>query len=206
MKKHYRILPSTMINDYEFLDKLFSQIKMKDNRSCWESDNRYPGNRYYYSTIRYAGENYGIHRVVFSLWYGIEVPAKYDICHKCDNTQCCNPHHLFMATHSDNLKDRYKKEAEFKYLYNDLFEYEKTAFENFIKTNNMDMLSSFEFYKYGMVHSYLTYSKTEQEVHATFTTFMAYIKENEHLTKLAVDTATRLNCTHLIADDLNILY
>jgi len=31
------------------------------------------------------------------------------VCHKCDNTECCNPLHLFKGTQKDNLQDMIKK-------------------------------------------------------------------------------------------------
>lgn len=33
------------------------------------------------------------------------VPAGLDACHKCDNTQCVRPSHIFIGTRSDNMKD-----------------------------------------------------------------------------------------------------
>lgn len=34
-----------------------------------------------------------------------EIPADMEIAHRCDNRACCNPAHLFLATHEENMKD-----------------------------------------------------------------------------------------------------
>jgi len=36
-------------------------------------------------------------------------PGEFFVCHTCDNPPCCNPCHLFLGTHDDNIKDAVKK-------------------------------------------------------------------------------------------------
>jgi len=44
------------------------------------------------------------HRISWMIANG-SIPNGMCICHHCDNPGCVNPDHLFMGTHSDNMKD-----------------------------------------------------------------------------------------------------
>lgn len=78
------------------------RIDKKSEDECWE-----------FQGAKNAG-GYGIagiglvHREVYRRHYG-EIEEKLFVLHTCDNPACCNPKHLWVGTHTDNMMDMAKK-------------------------------------------------------------------------------------------------
>ena len=81
----------------------------KRNNSCWDWDGAhfssgYPG-FWLDNTQKRA------HRVMWTFVNG-DIPNGICVLHKCDNRGCVNPSHLFLGTHSDNMKDMVSKKRK----------------------------------------------------------------------------------------------
>ena len=49
------------------------------------------------------------HRVSMHLYKGMPMAEESEVCHSCDNTSCVNPGHLFIGSHTDNMRDMVSK-------------------------------------------------------------------------------------------------
>lgn len=57
-----------------------------------------------YGIIGIGQKLFRAHRVSWVLHNG-EIPADQHVLHTCDTRSCCNPAHLFLGTHADNMRD-----------------------------------------------------------------------------------------------------
>lgn len=61
-----------------------------------------------YARVQIGERKYAAHRLAYEIGVG-QIPAGMDICHRCDNPRCVNPHHLFAGTALDNVRDCIQK-------------------------------------------------------------------------------------------------
>lgn len=71
---------------------------------CWEW--KYTSLRYGY--FRIGRGMYKANRIAYFLHYEKD-PMNLEVMHSCDNPKCCNPAHLSLGTHFENMQDMAKK-------------------------------------------------------------------------------------------------
>jgi hypothetical protein len=95
------------------IEKIRARCFVTEN-GCWEWLGSCGMARY--GQVRIKGKLHATHRLAFKLCNPDVDTAGLEVCHKCDNSKCCNPEHLFLATHQENMKDRdIKLRHSFKY-------------------------------------------------------------------------------------------
>jgi len=77
-----------------------------DKTLCWEWTRGTTTRGYGAYTYQAYGRTYRTcHQIAYILHYKTPLDGKH-VLHTCDNPRCCNPHHLYLGTHKDNMKDK----------------------------------------------------------------------------------------------------
>lgn len=102
-------------------DVLWSKVEKRGEDECWN----WIGykNAGGYGRVQINEWQYYAHRVIFNLVnpgvIDLKAPKQTDekgfLLHTCDNPSCCNPKHLWVGTHRDNMEDKVKKNRQKKF-------------------------------------------------------------------------------------------
>jgi hypothetical protein len=89
------------------LDRLMRRIEHDTNGGCWLWSGAIITGAGY-GNIPVNGKTTAASRVAWTVFRG-PVPHGHFVCHKCDVRLCCNPDHLFVASHRENMADMARK-------------------------------------------------------------------------------------------------
>lgn len=95
----------------EQLDRFWSKVDVRNPSECWLWRGSKNERGYGRLTVNYKIRS--AHRTAYELEHGI-IPKGMSVCHTCDTPSCCNPAHLWVGTHQDNMQDAVKKGRKVK--------------------------------------------------------------------------------------------
>lgn len=99
--------------ELKHIRRLFSKLDIGDWDECWEYQGGCSSNGYGSIKIRPLGSRH-THRVTMEYWLGRPLATHEHVMHSCDNPPCCNPRHLSVGTHADNVADKMAKGRHIK--------------------------------------------------------------------------------------------
>src|ERR1700722_3874180 len=80
-------------------DRLWSRVKRKEGQ-CWPWAGCKNSDGYGFMHMR--GRSLPVHRIAYEVTRG-SIPDGMDIDHRCRNRVCCNPNHLEVVSHRENM-------------------------------------------------------------------------------------------------------
>ena len=88
-------------------ERFWAQVARGEGEACWLWAGG-TGNSGY-GLFRLGPRKVGAHRVAWMLTHGGLPPSGQHVCHTCDTPLCVRPEHLFLGSHTDNMRDASRK-------------------------------------------------------------------------------------------------
>jgi HNH endonuclease len=85
--------------------RFWSKVTVLGPEDCWLWQGSRRGG---YGRFRFRRQVMNAHRFAWESKFG-PLPEGLNVLHRCDCPPCCNPSHLFLGTHQDNMNDRGSK-------------------------------------------------------------------------------------------------
>lgn len=92
-----------MVLDTLDIARFWSRVEVRGRSHCWPW--RYGLSEFGYGEYRSERWRDSAHRVAYRIARGM-IAAGCVVRHTCDNPACCNPAHLELGSHADNVADR----------------------------------------------------------------------------------------------------
>ena len=91
------------LSDLEHWYRLWANVEK--STGCWNWTASIRGR---YPKFMFRNKRWSAHRLVYIFVHG-PINGGLHVLHKCDNTLCVRPDHLFLGTHLDNMRDAQAK-------------------------------------------------------------------------------------------------
>jgi hypothetical protein len=90
--------------DKDFIERFWGHTEASGDCLEWRRARTPAG----YGALRHKGRFLYAHRVAWEIENG-PIPDGLHVLHSCDNPPCCNPAHLRIGTHADNVGDMHER-------------------------------------------------------------------------------------------------